>query len=71
MSTVTTDNIQHAPPTHREAMSRDELLALAERTTQTLLGVPAEEGLRMLEAGDLDGQGVETPLRGIKRLLDR
>jgi hypothetical protein len=53
----------------RETMTREELEALADRTARELLGVSADEAFKRLEAGEFDGQAVETPLRSIRRLL--
>jgi hypothetical protein len=53
----------------RETMTEPELRQLAEHTARTLVGVSADEAFRMLEAGEFDGQTVESTLRGLQRLL--
>jgi hypothetical protein len=54
----------------REAMTPEDIEALAERTAQELLGMSWTQALVRLDRGDFAGQGVEPALRGIKRLLD-
>jgi hypothetical protein len=54
----------------REAMTPGDVQALAEQTAQELLGMPWDQAVSLLDEGAFAGQGVESALRGIKRLLD-
>jgi hypothetical protein len=69
MTTVVHDDTMTNRVAEREVMSAPEIEALAERTALELLAMSWPDALRMLDAGEFDGQGVEATLRGIKRLL--
>ncbi len=66
---VISDTYVPGPLADRETMTEDELRQLAEQTARALIGVSADEAFRMLEAGEFDGQGVESTFRGLNRLL--
>lgn len=69
MSTVVHDGSTVTRLGEREAMTDEQLHDLAERTTQTLLGMSADDAFRLLDEGAFAGQGIEGTLRGLQRLL--
>jgi hypothetical protein len=51
--------------------AHQEALELAERESQSMLGVPFDEALGMLDTGKLRGTVAEAELRMLRFVLDR
>jgi len=53
----------------RGALTPEELDALAERTAQELLGIPATDAFAMLDRGELAGTMAESALEGLRFVM--
>ena len=53
-----------------QELNRDELRNLAECQALSMLGVPWDAAIEMLERGDIDGTGAQAELRMLRFLLD-